>query len=62
MTGNDHEHNEAVTYAARWLAEQKSPPHPIIPRLREQFGLTSLEACEAAALSQTYRTCRQAFS
>jgi len=62
MIGADHEPNEAVILAAQWLADQREPPHPIIPHLRRQFGLTALEACEASALAANYRICRQAFA
>lgn len=60
MTGADHQHSETVVTAAQWLAEQNPNPTPIIPTLRERFGLSALEACEAAALSNKYRIWRQA--
>ncbi|EJC69372.1 hypothetical protein Rleg5DRAFT_5163 [Rhizobium leguminosarum bv. viciae WSM1455] len=59
-TPPEHQHNEAVVQAAQWLADQNSAPQPIIPHIRERFGLTALEACEAAALSNKYRTYRKA--
>ena len=48
-TGHSHEHSEAVTVAAEWLRGIPSlqRPRPIIPVLRERFGLTALEAVEA---------------
>lgn len=50
MTGADHERNDAVTQAARWYATQKhDSSRPAVPILRERFGLTPLEACEALA-------------
>ena len=61
MTGLDHEHSAAVETAAQWLAEQREPPHPVVPALRQRFNLTVPEACEACALAQTYRTNRKAF-
>ncbi len=60
LTPPEHEHSEAVILAAQWLAEQNPPPKPIVPALRERFGLSALEACEAAALSNKYRIWRQA--
>lgn len=60
MTGADHEHSDAVIHAAQWLAEQNCSPTPIIPNLRERFGLSALEACEAAALSNKYKVLRRA--
>lgn len=60
MTPPEHEHSEAVTIAAQWLADQREPPHPIIPALRERFGLSSLEASEACAVAERFRTYRKA--
>lgn len=51
----EHQHSAAIDEAARWLA-MSSPSErsgPIIPELRQRFGLTSLqatEACREAAL------------
>lgn len=56
----DHEHSEIVVQAAMWLAEQSAPPSPIVPALRERFGLTIKEACEASALATIFRTARRA--
>ncbi|MBB2678675.1 UNVERIFIED_ORG: hypothetical protein M2312_002179 [Rhizobium esperanzae] len=50
-----------VTAAAQWLAEQKESPARVIPTLRERFSLSSLEAAQACALAQHYRTLRRAF-
>lgn len=36
-----------VTAAASWLATEKNPPHPIVPDLRQRFGLTLSEAVAA---------------
>ncbi|MBB3913871.1 hypothetical protein [Rhizobium fabae] len=60
MTGADHQHSESVVQAAQWLAEQNPAPQPIIPHIRQRFGLSALEACEAAALSNRYRVLRKA--
>ncbi len=45
--------NPRVIEAATWLATtpDHSRPRPIIPELRQRFGLTVLEATEAAAES-----------
>lgn len=53
--------SQAVIEAAQWLADQKEPPHPAVPTLRERFGISDLEACRACALAQTFRTNRRAF-
>lgn len=39
--------SDAIQKAARWLATEKTPPHPIIPALRKQFGLSATEAVQA---------------
>ncbi|MBA8906820.1 hypothetical protein HNQ95_002600 [Aminobacter ciceronei] len=36
-----------VAVAAVWLATEKNPPHPIVPDLRQRFGLTLSEAVAA---------------
>ncbi|WP_192798492.1 hypothetical protein [Brucella intermedia] len=49
--------NPRVIEAARWLAltPDRDKPHPIIPALRQRFGLTLLEATYAAAESVLIR-------
>lgn len=49
--------NPRVIEAARWLAltPDRDKPHPIIPALRQRFGLTLLEATLAAAESVLIR-------
>lgn len=59
-TGHSHEHSEAVVQAAQWLADEKSPPQPLIPALRSRFGLSALEATEACAMAQRFRIYRRA--
>ncbi|EJC66120.1 hypothetical protein Rleg5DRAFT_1827 [Rhizobium leguminosarum bv. viciae WSM1455] len=50
----------AVTVAAQWVAD--NPPRPdIIPHLKANFSLTSLQAAEACALAQKFRVSRRAF-
>ncbi|NRP19898.1 hypothetical protein LPJGGPFB_03156 [Ensifer adhaerens] len=61
MTGTDHEHSETVTIAAQWLADQRDPPHPIVPELRSRFGLSALECCEAISRARQMTICRKAF-
>jgi hypothetical protein len=60
LTAPEHQHSEAVVQAAQWLADQNPAPQPIVPTLRSRFGLSALEACEAAALSHRYRVFRKA--
>lgn len=55
LTGIDHADNPAIGEAAAWLAMQHEPPRPLIPALRQRFGLTPKEACEAAARAQDFR-------
>lgn len=60
LTPPEHEQNEAVQVAAQWLAEQIPPPRLAVPLLKERFGLTALEACEAIATADRFRTYRRA--
>ena len=53
--------DEMVVQAAMWLADELSPPKPIIPELRRRFSLSPLQATEACALAQRFRTNRKAF-
>lgn len=55
LTGIDHPDNPAIGEAAAWLAAQPEPPRPLVPALRQRFGLTPKEACEAAARAQDCR-------
>lgn len=57
----EHEHSESVVLAAQWLSDQNPPPNPAVPVLRSQFSLSAVEACEAIAMAQRFRTCRKAF-
>ncbi len=43
----EHETSAAVDEAARWLATTPNPPQPLIPELRQRFGLSASEACAA---------------
>lgn len=42
-----------VTEAAAWLTSQPEQIPHVIPALKERFGLTSLEACQAIALARS---------
>lgn len=39
--------SSAVQQAAAWLREQAPRPSPLVPALRERFGLTAKEAVQA---------------
>ncbi|CDZ60457.1 Hypothetical protein NGAL_HAMBI2605_10270 [Neorhizobium galegae bv. orientalis] len=60
LTPPEHEHSAAVEQAAIWLAEEHSPPAPLIPELRRRFDLSALEATEACAMAQRFRMLRRA--
>ena len=48
MNGIDHETTAAVDQAAEWFAQNREHcPRPIVPFLRERFGLSASEACLA---------------
>ena len=50
MTGLDHETTAAVDQAVQWLISTPTaqrPERPLVPVLRERFGLTAVEACAA---------------
>lgn len=57
MTTTDHAHNEAVVHAADYLAQPLAVriSRPIVPLLRERFGLTTQEAIEAIRLANDRR-------
>ena len=57
----EHEHSAAVENAAMWLSEQNPAPHPVVPILRSRFELTAVQACEACAIANQFRTNRKAF-
>lgn len=61
VTPQEHEHSATVEQAAQWLADQHPQPSPALPIIREKFGLSPLEGCEALAMAQRYRTNRRAF-
>lgn len=45
-------HDTNTLAAARWLAAQHEPPAHVVPALKERFGLTGLQACQAIALAR----------
>jgi hypothetical protein len=51
-----------VRDAAMWLADQSTPPAPLIPALRDRFKLSAIEACQASELASRFRTMRRAFA
>ncbi|MGZ2472626.1 hypothetical protein [Sinorhizobium medicae] len=59
LTPPEHEHSALVEQAAQWLADQNPPPRPIVPALKQRFGLTCLQACEAAAMAERFRLYRR---
>lgn len=48
LTPPEHEHSAAIDAAAEWLSQNPRDRigRPIIPALRERFGVTIAEACE----------------
>lgn len=55
-----HPDNEGVIQAAQWAAEQVQTPRYDV--IMARFGLTNLEAVEAAAMAERFRMIRRAFS
>ncbi|KQV39177.1 MULTISPECIES: hypothetical protein [unclassified Rhizobium] len=44
--------SRAVAEAAEWLAAQPGPLPHAVPMLKERFGLSGLQACQAIALAR----------
>ncbi|GAA4169514.1 hypothetical protein [Shinella granuli] len=44
--------DDPMRAAALWLAAQPEPIPHVIPALKERFGLTGLQACQAIALAR----------
>lgn len=59
---SDVNQTDPVTAAAMWLSEQKTPPAPVIPILREKFPLSLVQACEACRRADDMRIRRRAFA
>ena len=58
-TGLSHEHTAAIELAAAWAAGERVAPSPIVPALVARFGLTTIEACEAASDAAAMRSAGQ---
>lgn len=61
MTGLDHQTTDAVEEAARWyaaLSASERGARPAVPMLKERFGLSALEACQAIAQAAEIRAGR----
>ncbi|TPI54750.1 hypothetical protein FJ417_24685 [Mesorhizobium sp. B3-1-7] len=48
LTPPEHEHSAAIDLAVEWLSQNPRDRigQPIVPLLRERFGLSAVEACE----------------
>ncbi|MER9816487.1 hypothetical protein [Mesorhizobium sp. M0129] len=57
MTGLDHEHTAAIDVAGTWLARNPRDrlAQPVIPLLRQRFGLSISEAVEACRVATKAR-------
>lgn len=57
LTPPEHEHSAAIDEAAAWLATKPRQQigRPIVPALRERFGLSPAEACQAIQEAQLRR-------
>lgn len=47
--------NIDVLAAAEWLVSQTKPPRSPVPALKERFGFSAKQACEAIAAAQQIR-------
>jgi hypothetical protein len=56
-SGLSHEHSAAVEECARYLASVPPGvrPAPLVPAMREMFGLTAIEVCQAIQESHAIR-------
>ncbi len=53
ITPPEHEHSDIVEVAARWYAiTPRDINKPGVVLLRERFGLTALQACEALKMAR----------
>ncbi|RWO45972.1 MAG: hypothetical protein EOS11_10280 [Mesorhizobium sp.] len=53
----DHSHSEAIDLAGNWLAQNPRDrlSQPVIPLLRQRFGLSVTEAVEACRVASKAR-------
>ncbi|WP_352804383.1 hypothetical protein [Mesorhizobium sp. M0292] len=53
----EHEHSAAIDHAAQWLATTppRQRPAPLVPAMREMFGLSAVDVCAAIRESQLIR-------
>lgn len=58
LTPGEHTASAAIDEAARYLVAvpPEERPRPLVPALREMFGLTPVEACQAIAESHRLRS------
>lgn len=44
----DHEHTAVIAEAGAWIASGGAEKgRPLVPQLKERYGMSALEACEA---------------
>ncbi|MAW86515.1 MAG: hypothetical protein CMJ42_08310 [Phyllobacteriaceae bacterium] len=57
LTPPEHEHTAAVDECARFLAVTPpvARPKPLVPAMREMFGITASDTCEAIRLANEMR-------
>jgi hypothetical protein len=58
LTPPEHEHSAAVDECARYLVSVPpgERPAPLVPAMREMFGLTAVEVCQAIQESHLIRS------
>ncbi|QKC84385.1 hypothetical protein [Mesorhizobium sp. NZP2077] len=57
LTAPEHSHTAAIDQAAQWLATTppRQRPAPLVPAMREMFGLSAVEVCAAIREAQLIR-------
>lgn len=59
MTQTDLEPDEAVRMAAEWLASDRAAGGgAVVPELKNRFGISALQSCEAIRQAQALRRAR----
>ncbi|WP_041409403.1 hypothetical protein [Sinorhizobium fredii] len=61
MTCHANPDNEIIIIGAQWAADQPQPTQSIVQELMARFGLSNIEAVEAAAMAERFKICRKAF-